>query len=454
MLLIPFRNVVLNCFLSCKLHILLLLILINSTNLHSQTTLIPDSNFEQALISLNIDTNGLNGNILNSDAFAVTTLFIGNIGVNDLTGIEAFKSLVHLFAYNNQLTSIDLSYNPYLEVLDLDNNNLSSLNLDVNTALKSVYISNNNLSTLDVSNNLQLEFLSCNLNTISTLDLSANTALKDLRCYDNNLSTIDFSSNTNLEYLFISQNNLSALDVSSNTALRTITCDNNNLNNLDVSNNVALRYFSCSNNNLSNLDLSSNSSMKYLLCNNNNLTSLDVNNLEDLFLFYTQNNQIQDIDISNNPDVKYVRAEHNLLNTIDVRNGNNHRINEFVVTNNENLNCVFVDNTTASYLNDWEVGSSCNFVANENECQTLSAQDFLEVDFAMYPNPVTASQVTVNLNTPKASISLYTVNGQFLLKKDLEQGNNTIDISRLSTGLYIAAIKTEDSTITKKLVIQ
>ncbi|MBU2938585.1 T9SS type A sorting domain-containing protein [Lacinutrix sp. C3R15] len=431
-----------------------MLILINSTNLHSQTTLIPDSNFEQALISLNIDTNGLNGNILNTDAIAVTTLFIGNIGVNDLSGIEAFKNLVNLFAYNNQLISIDLSFNPYLEILDLDNNNLSSLNLNVNTDLKSVYLSNNNLNSLDVSNNLQLEYLSCNLNNLNALDLSVNTALKDVRCYDNNLSNIDISTNTNLEYLFIAQNNLTSLDLSANTALKTITCDNNSLNNIDLSNNVNLRYFSCSNNNLSNLNLSTNSSMRYLLCNNNNLTSLAVNNLSDLFLFYTQNNQIQEIDISNNPDLKYVRAEYNLLNTIDVRNGNNHRINEFVVTNNENLNCVFVDNTAASYLNNWEVGSSCNFVADESECQTLTSQDFLNVDFAMYPNPASSSQVTVNLNTPAATISLYTVRGQFLLKKPLEQGNNTLDISRLSTGLYIAAIKTEDTTVTKKLIIQ
>nr|WP_252730322.1 T9SS type A sorting domain-containing protein [Lacinutrix sp. C3R15] len=72
----------------------------------------------------------------------------------------------------------------------------------------------------------------------------------------------------------------------------------------------------------------------------------------------------------------------------------------------------------------------------------------------MYPNPASSSQVTVNLNTPAATISLYTVRGQFLLKKPLEQGNNTLDISRLSTGLYIAAIKTEDTTVTKKLIIQ
>jgi len=453
MLLITFRNVVFNYFYNFKLHLFFLLVLFNSIDLHSQTTSIPDSTFEQALISLNIDTNGLNGNILNSDASSVTTLFIGNIGVTDLSGIEAFKNLKYLFAYNNHLTTLDLSYNPYLEILDADNNDLSLLNVASNSALRSIFISNNNLSSLDVSNNSQLQYLYCNLNSISILDVSSNPNLKDLRCYYNNLSNLNFASNLNLEHLFISENNLSTLDVSANTALETLTCDNNNLNTINVSSNASLSYLSCTNNNLSNLDISGNTDLKRLLCNNNNLTSLDISNTSDLFLLYTQNNQIQSLDISNNPDVKYINAENNLLTDIDIRNGNNHRINQFVVTQNQSLTCVFVDNTSASYLNDWEVDATCNFVADEGECQTLSTQEVVDIDFKIYPNPAT-TEVNIHLNVPAAQLALYTVSGQFLLEKQIQQGNNTLDVSSLSAGLYIATIITADSTSTKKLVIQ
>ncbi|WP_452226914.1 T9SS type A sorting domain-containing protein [Lacinutrix cladophorae] len=453
MLLIAFRNVVFSYFFNFKLLIFFALVLLNSRNLHSQTTLIPDSNFEQALISLNIDTNGLNGNILNSDALPVTTLSIGNIGIMDLSGIDAFKSLVNLYAYNNQLTSINLSYNPHLEVLDLDNNNLSTLNIVTNTSLKRLYISNNTLNALDVTSNIELEYLSCNLNNIAVLDTSGNPDLKDLRCYSNNLSSINFANNLNLEQLFISENNLNSLNISANSDLKTITCDNNNLNNIDVSNNHSLRYLSCSNNNLSNLDISGNDDLKHLLCNNNNLTSLGLSTAHDLFLLYAQNNQIQSLDISNNPDIKYVRAENNMLSIIDVRNNNNHRINEFVVTQNLGLSCVFVDNTSASYLHSWEVDDSCNFVADESECQTLSVDAVLEADFKMYPNPAT-TQVTINLKAPVAKLTLFTINGQFLFEKSIKLGNNTLDISNLSSGLYVATIKTEDTIINKKLVVQ
>jgi Leucine-rich repeat (LRR) protein len=440
-------------FFNIKLQLFFALVLLNSTNLHSQTTSIPDSTFEQALITLNIDTNGLNGNILNSDASSVTSLFIANKGIQNLSGIEAFKNLRYLFAYNNHLTTLDLGYNPYLEYLDADNNNLTTLNIASNQALRSVYLSNNNLNTLDVSNNSQLENLYCSLNNISVLDVSLNGDLKDLRCYYNNLSSINLASNLNLEDLFISENNLNTLDISANTALKTLSCDNNSLNVMDVSSNTSLRYLSCSNNNLSTLDVGNNDDLKHLLCNNNNIASIDLSNAEDLFLLYTQNNQIQNLDISNNPDVKYINAGNNLLTDIDIRNGNNHRISQFIVTDNPSLTCIFVDNTSASYLSSWQVGSACNFVADEGECQTLSSQEVTTLDFRMYPNPAT-TVVNVTLNVPTAKLALYSVRGQFLFEKEITLGENSLNVSSLSSGLYIATIKTEGNTITKKLVIQ
>lgn len=71
----------------------------------SQTTPIPDPIFEQKLIDQGIDTNGLNGNILNSDAVGVTELFLNFSGINDLTGIEAFTALTSLQCQTNNLSA-------------------------------------------------------------------------------------------------------------------------------------------------------------------------------------------------------------------------------------------------------------------------------------------------------------------------------------------------------------
>ncbi|MDG1399071.1 MAG: hypothetical protein P8P88_11860, partial [Polaribacter sp.] len=45
---------------------------------YSQTVSIPDANFEQSLIDLGFDSNGLNGNILLSEAQAIDSLKIYN----------------------------------------------------------------------------------------------------------------------------------------------------------------------------------------------------------------------------------------------------------------------------------------------------------------------------------------------------------------------------------------
>ena len=53
---------------------------------------VPDDNFEQALIDLGIDSNGvLDDYILLGEALSVQSLNVALLGISDLTGIEAFK---------------------------------------------------------------------------------------------------------------------------------------------------------------------------------------------------------------------------------------------------------------------------------------------------------------------------------------------------------------------------
>ena len=79
---------------------------------------IPDKNFEQSLIELGIDTDGIiNGQVLTSDVSGITELQLEWKGISDLTGIEDFVSLTNLYCGSNQLTSLDVSNNKSLEVL-------------------------------------------------------------------------------------------------------------------------------------------------------------------------------------------------------------------------------------------------------------------------------------------------------------------------------------------------
>ena len=94
-----------------------------------------------------------------------------------------------------------------------------------------------------------LKTLLCDYNQLTSLDVSKNTALRDLYCASNQLTSLDVSGATALIYLDCSSNQLTSLDVSKNTALRSLNCSSNQLTSLDVSKNTALEYYlNCENN--------------------------------------------------------------------------------------------------------------------------------------------------------------------------------------------------------------
>mgnify|MGYP000539566647 CR=1 FL=1 len=419
----------------------------------SQTTAIPDPSFEQALIDINVDTNGLNGNILNSDADGVITLNIFSKNITSLEGLHAFKDLKNLYCYFNNIETINIDQNIELEVLDIENNSIQNLDISNNLNLKEVYISNNQIDELDISNNLQLELLSCNLNNLSELDISNNLNLEVLWCYSNNLSVLNVSNNVLLESLFCGNNNLQSLDITSNSLLESIACSGNNLQSFQFSNCLGLTYLDVSNNNLNTIDLSSNLELKRLLCNNNNLAELELSNANDLMLLYASGNLLEEIDFTSNINLKYVHVNDNVLTSIDMRNTQNTIINDFRALNNPNLTCLYIDNQEADFLSDWEVDAVTTFVETQDQCNALSIEDNQEtISFEMYPNPTT-NYLNLNL-IDKANVVMYNINGQKVLSKTLNKGNNHIEFNSISTGLYMVKVYLENKTVTKKLIVK
>ena len=201
----------------------------------AQTTAIPDTLFEKALINLGLDSLQ-DGTILTASIDTLTRLNVSNKGIASLTGIEDFSNLTHLTCWSNNLTNI---------------------NLTQNTSITYLHICCNSLTQLDVSQNTLLRYLRCDNNSIDSLDVTKNTLLTSLNC---------------------GSNNLSELDVSKNIMLNQLWCRFNNLSNLDVGKNLLLRDLSVDNNQLSTLDLSNHLSLVLLLCNNNQLTALNVKN--------------------------------------------------------------------------------------------------------------------------------------------------------------------------------
>ncbi|MCX7549415.1 immunoglobulin domain-containing protein [Xanthomarina sp. F2636L] len=191
-----------------KYTLLLIFLIPSVNNTMAQTVSIPDTNFEQALIDLGIDTNGLNGNILETDALAVTSLNVNDSNISSLEGIEGFANLEVLFCQRNQLTSIDITQNLALEELECESNQFSSLDVSQNTALRVLGCALNNLTSLDVSNNLLLEAIWCTDNNITSLNLDLNTALNVYGLSNNPLSDLSIKNGNNHNTVYSVMENL------------------------------------------------------------------------------------------------------------------------------------------------------------------------------------------------------------------------------------------------------
>src|SRR5690606_12019779 len=115
---------------------------------------IPDVNFKTSLVgNPQINING-DSEIQFGEAFAYTDqILCGNLGISDLTGIEAFVNITSLQAPNNNLTALDVSSNTAITQLYLFNNQLIGIDLSNNTALSQLTLYGNQLTSIDVSNN-------------------------------------------------------------------------------------------------------------------------------------------------------------------------------------------------------------------------------------------------------------------------------------------------------------
>ena len=305
-----------------------------------QVTIVPDDNFEYYLETHDAngsivpvgdptsmgDGNANNDTVCTENIDTVAMLHVTSQNISDLTGIEDFLNLTTLYCTGNQIT------------------------------------------TLDLSNNIALTSLQCSFNQIDSLDVSNNTALIILYCGSNLLTYLNVNNNTSLQTLFCYYNQLDSLDVSSCVYLENFECDANQLTSLNLGNISSLQSFNCFDNQLSSLDVSNNIDLWHLWCSDNNITELDISDNINLEAFICHSNQ---------------------LTSLDLRNGNN--INMFTqstwldFTNNLNLTCIDVDDTTWATAN-WNqangnidtqhyFSSDCSFIPSSWNCVNKACVD-------------------------------------------------------------------------------
>jgi hypothetical protein len=227
------------------------------------------------------------------------------------------------------------------------------------------------------------------------------------------------------------QQQLTSLDVSNNPELTNLRCNENQLTSIDVSNNSELRTFQCFQNLITNLDLSQNLEIENLHCAENLLTSLDLSNHGSLY---------------------YMNCESNQLSCLNVANGNNTNFILFKTGNNNNLNCIEVDDAAWS-TDNWtgidaqtSFGENCNYPANCFSATTITEQTNI---ISFYPNP-TNNHIKLNIEgyNGAVNIEVYDIQGRFLETTT----NTTISMQEYAKGVYVFKIAYSDRTQDLKVV--
>ncbi len=206
---------------------LLLLTCFSPLVLQAQFTPIPDSNFEQRLIDLGIDTSAApDGQIATTAANAMTgTLDVSDLNIQDLTGIEAFTSILELDCSSNQMDSLDISFLNNLKQVDCSLSSLLSLKLGIGNNLESIVCYANFLTELDLTGQSNLEYLDCRNNLLHELDLHNQTELYDLNAIGNYFEYLDVGHLEDLLFLSFSIGRRAFVDLSLNSNLITLNIE-------------------------------------------------------------------------------------------------------------------------------------------------------------------------------------------------------------------------------------
>ncbi len=303
----------------------------------------------------------------------------------------------------------------------------------------------NNIATLNINN----------LNIADLTGIEDFASLTRLQCYHNQISSLDVSQNTGLLLLNCAYNQLNSLNVSQNTDLKWLYCNDNQITGtIDLSNNPALLRFSCSNNQLTSLDISNNTLLTWVWCIENQLTSLNTGSNTNLTELSCYQNQLTGLDLSQNTALTKVYVSNNQLTSLDIQNGNNSAITVFDATNNPDLTCIFVDDTSASYLSSWYVDATSHFVETQAECDVLATgENPYEQAVMLYPNPVDDELVISKVSGFEITgITIYNMPGNIVYQSGTISGK--INTKHLKNGIYFVQLQGAGHTVTRKLIVE
>ena len=242
-----------------------------------------------------------NGSLSEAECMEVEELAMPNAGITDLKGVENFRNLQRVDVSQNAIGDFtpvkDLSS---LQILKVNGNAASVLDVTGCSSLKKLYAQNSTFSELHVTGLGSLEEVRIENNHLTDLDLTGLTSLRALSCYGNQLHTLDARPAAVLEVLQADSNGMESLLVEGLGNLKTLHCQNNNLQQISLSGLGALEEFNAANNSLTELIVDEATALKTVLAGNNQLSGE--------FRFGTA----KQVSVENNQITNLIGAEENI----------------------------------------------------------------------------------------------------------------------------------------------
>jgi len=242
-----------------------------------------------------------NGSLSEAECMEVEELAMPGAGITDLKGVENFQNLQRVDVSQNAIGDFmpvkDLSF---LQILKVNGNPASVLDVTGCSSLKKLYAQNSTFSELYVTGLGSLEEVRIENNHLTDLNLTGLTSLRALSCYGNQLHTLDARPAAVLEVLQADSNEMESLLVEGLGNLKTLHCQNNNLQQISLSGLGALEEFNAANNSLTELIVDETAALKTVLAGNNQLSGE--------FRFGTA----KQVSVENNQITNLVGAEENI----------------------------------------------------------------------------------------------------------------------------------------------
>jgi Leucine-rich repeat (LRR) protein len=363
---------------------IVLFLLLCSLTTQGQIINIPDANFKAVLLNtlnvatsnnLPLDSNN-NGEIEQNEALFVTNIGIVESNVTNVTGIEYFTNLKLLNVFENNITTLDFTMLPSLEYLYINSNPLTSLNVTGLVNLKELTVVGSNLNTLDASSLTSLTLLNCNSNLLSSVNVAGLSNLKEFRCGNNQLTSLNLTGLPNLESLFCDYNELPAIDFTGLTSAKIIYCTHNQLTSLNLTGLPNLLTLNCDYNLINSLNFLSVPNLVSLSLGNNPMTSINLNGLINLLHLTCDHVQATTLNLAplnygGISKLKWLDCSYNQLTNLDLTGKvrltklkcNNNLLTSINVANFPDLQKVYCDHNLITTLD-----FSTNPLFNELSC--------------------------------------------------------------------------------------